>query len=94
MTSESLQEWSTAPDPLDLIETTTTNDIIGKRNLTDISVVCELALRVGANHSLVAEISSGSLAAHNIVNETERTEIIDRRKVERQTSKLIKYAKV
>lgn len=70
-----------------------TESVVDKRNLTDISVVCELALRYGANYSLTAAISSGALAAHKIVTPNVRTEIIDRQKVQRQTDHLIKEAK-
>lgn len=70
-----------------------TESVIDKRNLTDISIVCELSLRYGVSYSVAAALSSGTLAAHKKVTPEVRSEIIDRRKVERQTRKLIAEAR-
>lgn len=63
------------------------------RNMTDISIACEVALRFGVDYSKTAAISTATLVAHNIVTPNNLSQAIDRQKVRRQTQKLINNAK-
>lgn len=55
--------------------------------------VCVLALRYGANNLVTAALWSAILEAHNLISPSNRTDIIDRKKVQRQIAKLIDKAK-
>lgn len=64
-----------------------------QRNMTDISVPCEIALRFGVDPSKTAAISTATLVAHKLVSKDNTKYIIDRQKVKRQTDKLIEKVK-
>lgn len=66
--------------------------VINNRNMTDISVPCEVALRYDVDHKKVAAISTATLFAYGIVTPKDTSEAVDRHKVRRQTRKLIKDA--